>query len=358
MTTQTASPGSAIPTQPAVSQARLRVAVIGCGAIAETYHLPALARHARQLERIVLVDPDSSRARALARTLSGAQVAESHEHIWDDIDAAIIATPPWLHARIAMPLLARGVHVLCEKPLAETTADAMDMIEQAARSGAWLCVNHTRRAFPALRRVKELLDSGAIGECLAIEHAEGVRFNWPSVSGWHFARTSGAGGVLLDQGAHVLDTICWWLDEKPTVVSSSTDSFGGPEGVASLVLKRGACTIDVHLSWLSKLSNTYRIVGTRAVIEGGISDWRRLTITRDRRRPQQLKVSSDRFDYSTFGNIIIDNFLNTIRGRTAPLVSAVAALPSIQLIEECYRCASRMPMPWVETPPGLPVHAC
>ncbi len=70
----------------------------------------------------MLVDPDV-RARA---ALAGDALrrprtdAESHEHVWDDIDAAIIATPPGLHAQIAMPLLARGVHVFCEKPLAES----------------------------------------------------------------------------------------------------------------------------------------------------------------------------------------------------------------------------------------------
>jgi predicted dehydrogenase len=329
----------------------VRIAVIGCGAIAATYHLPALARHASLLKQVVLVDSDVSRARALAATLSGARVAESYERVWDDLDAAIIATPPWLHAQIAMPLLARGIHVLCEKPLAESAADARAMIEQAERSGAYLCVNHTRRAFPALRRVKELLDSGAIGECMAIEHTEGARFAWPSASGWHFARANGVKGVLFDQGAHVLDTICWWLGEKPAVVTCSTDSFGGPEGVASLVLERGACTIKVRLSWLSNLPNTYRIVGTRGAIVGAVFDWRRLTIT-DRGRRRHLKVGAGPSDYTEFGNLIIDNFLDAIRGRAAPLVRAAAALPSIELIEDCYRCASRMRMPWLEILPS------
>lgn len=331
----------------------LRVAVVGCGAIAEKYHLPALAQRAGLLKQIVLVDPDIPRATALAATLSGARVAKSYEHVLDDIDAAIIATPPSLHCRIAMLLLARGIHVLCEKPLAESAADAKAMIALAERSGALLCVNHTRRAFPALRRVKALLDSGAIGECIAIEHTEGARFNWPSASGWHFARSSVAKGVLFDQGAHVLDTICWWLGEKPAVVMCSTDSFGGPEGVASLVLRSGSCTINVRLSWLSKLRNAYRVTGTRGVIDGAIFDWRRVTVTDDRGRRRQLKVSADRGDYLEFGNLIVDNFLQAIRGRAAPLVPAAAVLPSIELIEECYRGASRMPMPWLETLPGL-----
>ena len=305
----------------------------------------------------VLVDRDVARARVLASRFSAARVEDRFERIQEDIDAAVIATPPSLHYEIAMPLLARGVHVLCEKPLAESLDDATAMVEQAKRSGACLCVNLTRRAFPAFRRVKELLASGAIGDCTTIEHAEGARFTWKTASGWHFTQPSASrqsrGGVLLDQGAHVLDTICWWLGDKPTVASCVTDSFGGPEGVASLVLRRGTCMVKVKLSWLSKLSNTYRITGTRGVIAGGVYDWRLLTITSERGDRRQLKVSSDRASYLEFGHTIIDNFLDVLRGREAPLVPAASVLAPIQLIEECYSRASRIPMPWVTALPSL-----
>jgi predicted dehydrogenase len=332
----------------------LRLAIIGCGAITEAYHLPALARHASLLQRLVLVDPDVTRARTLAGKYAVEDVAESHESILDRIDAAIVAAPPSLHARIAMPLLARGVHVLCEKPLAESSVDALAMTEQAERSRVCLCVNNTRRMFAPLIHAKQLLDSGVIGECVSIEYAEGSRFTWPTVSGFHFARTGAAKGVLLDQGAHVLDTICWWLGEKPAVVSCRTDSFGGPEGVALVVLRTAACTVNIKLSWLSTLSNSYRIVGRRGFIEGEIWDWRRLKIAADGARPRHLHVGSTS-DYQDFGHHIIDNFLDAIQGRTATaLITARAVLPSIRLLEECYRCATRLPMPWLETLPRVP----
>ena len=326
----------------------LRVAVVGCGAIAEAYHLPALAAQPGLMDRAVLVDPDLPRARTLAARFGARRVAADVDAIAGEIDAAIVATPPGLHARVAIPLLARGVHVLCEKPLADCAEDAAVMIDQAARSGARLCVNQTRRAFPAFRRVKELLDSGAIGECISIEHAEGVRFTWQSASGWHFAAGSTARGVLFDQGAHVFDLICWWLRDKPAVLSSSTDSFGGPEGVAAVVLEHRACRISIRLSWLSKLSNTYRIVGTRGAIEGSVSDWRHVTVAGADDRRQRFTVSSDRGDYLAFGSVVIDNFLNVVRGHAVPLASATSVLPSLQLLDECYRSATRIPMPWLD----------
>lgn len=336
----------------------VRLAVIGCGAIAAQYHLPALARHANSLRQVILVDPDVERARALAATLPGTLVlvTGSSDHLENEIDAAIVATPPWLHHRIAMPLLGRGVDVLCEKPLAESAAEARALIAEAERSGACLCVNQTRRAFPAFRRVRELIAAGAIGECTAIEHVEGARFAWPSASGWHFAASRGARGVLFDQGAHVIDTLCWWLGDTPEVISCATDSFGGPEGVASVVLRSGSCTCTVRLSWLSKLSNTYRVAGTRGTLSGAIFDWRRLTFTSAATR-RRLTVGSGRGDYLAFGRSVVDNFLDVVCGRAAPLAPAAAVLPSIELIEECYRRASRLPMPWLETLPAIHLHA-
>jgi predicted dehydrogenase len=340
--------------------APLRVAMIGCGAIAETYHLPALAQHARRLRHIVLVDPDVRRAQALASTLSGVdtRVAESHGQVWDEIDAAVIATPPRLHAQIAMPLLARGVHVFCEKPLADSASDAIAMIERAAESRACLCVNQTRRSYPALKQVRDLLRSGAIGECRTIEHREGYRFAWPSVSGWHFARGMSARGVLLDQGAHALDTICWWLGGRPHVVSCRTDSYGGPEGVASVALQFKGCAIDVSLSWLSQLSNTYRVVGTRGAIEGSTSDFCRFTLTDDRGRSRQVEAEPARCDYHDLFHLFVTNFFDAVEGRAEPLVPGTAALPAIQLMDECYRSASRMAMPWLDTLPELHGPAC
>jgi predicted dehydrogenase len=347
--------GAELVARPHRRTSQLRVAMIGCGAIAEAYYLPALKQHAGTLRQIVLVDPDLRRAVALASTLSGvdARCAESHDQVWNDIDAAIIATPPGVHAKIAIPLLARGVHVLCEKPLADSVADAIAMIERAAQSRVCLFVNQTRRSYPALKRVKELLKSGVIGECVTIEHREGYRFAWPSVSGWHFARGNSARGVLLDQGVHALDTICWWLGGKPRVVSCRTDSFGGPEGTADVALRFGTCAVSLSLSWLSQLSNTYRIVGTRGVIEGSIADFCRFTLADGRGRIQRVVAGPARCDYHDLFHLFLANFFDAVDGCAAPLVPGSSVLPAIQLMDECYRSASRMAMPWLETLPEL-----
>jgi predicted dehydrogenase len=330
----------------------IRLAVIGCGAIAEVYHLPALARHPDVIAHTVLVDPDLSRARSLAARFSVADVAQSYDAVADRIDAAILAVPPDLHSRIAIPLLARGIHVLCEKPLAVAPADAAAMVDEAARTGACLAVNNKRRTFPAFAAIKELLDAGTIGRCTTIEHTEGFRFGWPTVSGFYFASAGRPRGVLLDTGAHVLDTVCWWLGEKPNVVSCLTDSFGGPEGLVSIVLDGSTCRVALKISWVTQLSNTFRITGERGVIEGDIFDGQRFTLRLARaHRAEEIRASRHAPTDGDSAGLIIDNFLEAARGRATPLVSGAAVLPSIELIDECYHAASRLPMPWLERLP-------
>src|SRR5262249_35614124 len=96
----------------------VRVALIGCGAIAESMHLPILAGH-EEIRLVALVDRNLERARQLAEGYAVAQVvADAAELRGGEVDAAIIATPPFHHAPCALALMERGIHVLVEKPMA------------------------------------------------------------------------------------------------------------------------------------------------------------------------------------------------------------------------------------------------
>src|SRR5258705_11346855 len=99
-------------------------ALIGCGAIADGFHLPALARHRDILAKLVLVDPAIERARALASKHGVAATAARLDDVLDRIEGAIVAVPPRHHQAVALPCIARGVHVLCEKPLCGTAEHA------------------------------------------------------------------------------------------------------------------------------------------------------------------------------------------------------------------------------------------
>src|SRR5712664_4161598 len=94
------------------------IALVGCGAIAQTFHLPALLAEPGVRERLILVDRDLARAQALGDGRGLSAYASDLDDVLGRIDAAVLAVPHRLHFALAMRCLSSGVHVLCEKPLA------------------------------------------------------------------------------------------------------------------------------------------------------------------------------------------------------------------------------------------------
>jgi predicted dehydrogenase len=334
-----------------VAKSPPRIAMIGCGAIAERYHLPGLAKVPGVIENVVLVDRSAERTQAMANMFGITRQASDVAEVIDDIDGAIVAVPPALHYPICMQLLTRGIPVLCEKPLAESPTEAREMVEAAAKHSVALAVNHTRRMLPAYAEIRRLVDLQTIGDIVEIRWEEGCEFSWPAATAFQFR--SGAKGVMLDTGIHSLDLICWWLEQKPDVVSCQTDSYGGPEALAEIELQTDECHVHVKLSWLSRLANRYSIVGERGTISGELDYYDRLTIATPNGRRTERKLRSTAKSYNDFGCQIIANFIDVIAGRAAPLIPAATVLPALEVMDECYEAATRLEMPWVEIEEGV-----
>ena len=142
-----------------------RIAVIGCGAIADSFHLPGLKMLSRRGTKaeIVLVDPATSRARALAAKHGLSDVARDHHEILDRVDAAIVSTPHHSHVPIALDLVDAGVAVLCEKPLGTSVAEVERLRDLAVEKGITVAVNQTRRFIPACAEIRRILRSTRLG---------------------------------------------------------------------------------------------------------------------------------------------------------------------------------------------------
>lgn len=326
------------------------IAVIGCGAIAERYHLPALAKNRRVLERAILVDPDAARTSRLSTSFGIRHALPDVASLDGDIDGAIVAAPPALHYPICMDLLTRGIPVLCEKPLADSEARATEMVKCAADHSTVLCVNHTRRLYPAYQMIRRLLSEGAIGTVSEVKYDEGFEFDWPAATAHHFR--SGARGALFDTGIHGLDVLCWWMGGRPTLVSSETDSFGGPEAMARVRMRRGACRAELKISWLTRLANQFSIVGDAGEIRGRIDIWNRVHIATRDGRQRQIRLRTCEKSYAEFGVRMIRNFLEVVAGRDAPLVPAADVLPALELMDAAYGAARRLPLPWLRPAEG------
>jgi predicted dehydrogenase len=322
------------------------VAVIGCGAIARTAHVPALAARPDVRKRLILVDRDLDRAKALAREFGIAATASDYRDILPGVQGVVIALPHHLHFPVALECLHAGIHVLCEKPLAASAAEAGQLVAASEEAGVVLAVNHIRRLFPPSEAVRELLQQGAIGTVRFLGYYDGAKYDWPTASGFAFGLGGGGKGVLFDIGPHVLDLITWWLGHPPRVTDYVDDSFGGSEAVAKVSFADGTTRGEVHLSWLAKLQNGFRIEGDAGIITGSIYDWETLQVASPsgRRRSVPLKTRVRSLD--DIGTLVVENFLGAIERGEAPLVSGRDVAPSIALIEECYARRRRFAMPW------------
>lgn len=331
-------------------RANPRVALIGCGAIARSFHLPALARDPAVREKLILVDPATDRAKALGGEHGVDRFAASHQDVIDSIDAAVITVPHSLHYPIARDLLTHGVHVLCEKPLTETAEEARDLIEKAKNSGVILAANYTKRLYPSFQKIRDLIAEGAIGTPQSFEFLWGEVFDWPAASGFYFGRAAEGRGVLFDKGPHVLDALCWWLPGDAAVLSCHDDSFGGGEAVSEVELQIGSARGTVRLSWLSRYENTFTIRGAERTIRGSVFDWKGLDIIEPNGSMRRLKTGAGAHSPSGFGPAIIDDFLSAIAQDADPLIPAEDVIDSIRLIEQCYAVRQQFAMPWNAVP--------
>ncbi|MYS19495.1 Predicted dehydrogenase [Streptomyces sp. DvalAA-14] len=188
--------------------AELRVGVVGIGQRAP------LVRHANRpgVARVVsCADPDP-RARATARELFGPQVAvhDAWTRMLDDrLDAVFVLTPDHVHTAPVRFFLAAGVAVFVEKPLAIGVDDCDEMLADAARTGTRLYVGHNLRHLPVLRRMRALIDAGAIGRVRSVwcRHFVGHGGDY-YFKDWHAERANTT-GLLLQKGAHDLDAVHW-----------------------------------------------------------------------------------------------------------------------------------------------------
>ncbi len=323
-----------------------KIAIIGCGAAARRYYVPALRRYQGLKDNLYLVDTDRDGAEETRAELGGGMVRDDFHDVLPDIRGAVILLPNHLHHPVAMECLGAGVSVLCEKPLAVLPEHAREMVRKAREQGAALCVNNTRRMFPSFREVREIIASGRLGRLKGIEYVEGNVFGWPSATGFAVDPKVSSRGVLMDLGAHVIDTICWWLGAKPVLEEMRDDSYGGPESMVRIRAHKDGCTLNITLSRLSDLGNRYRVTGDRGRVSGRIFDWKRVCLEDSGGTMSEHKLASVSRNYPGFVAPIVENFLQVLQGSAKPLVSGSDVLDSIEFIHECYGRRSRLDLPW------------
>ena len=324
------------------------IALVGCGAIAELFHLPALAQHPEILRQLVLVDPSRARAEALARLAPGARIATSLDEVLGDVRGAVLAVPHRLHVPLTLACAAKGVHVLCEKPLAESVAEVDAILAATAGTGATVSVNNMRRFYPAVRDIHRLVRAGELGRLRRITMSWGEQFEWPAASGFYFGLASHGRGALLDKGAHLVDLACWWLGGAVSLTQYRDDAMGGAECWAELIGERDGCRVELRLNWLSRYDNVIEIEGERGGVRLGLFDWISYQRLAPGRRPRTVTLPAPVAAPREIGRLVVAAFLDCVRGVAPPVVGAADVRDSIALIEQAYGRRERVTMPWFD----------
>ena len=182
----------------------VRLAILGAGHIGARH--AACAEQIAEGEVVAVWSRTPASASALAERV-GARTCATLQEVADarDVDAAIVCTPNAFHAEPAVAMARGGKHVICEKPLARTLAQAEEIIEATADAGVQLLVAHVVRFFPAFRRLYDQIQGSAVGQPAVIRMA---RETAKPPTGW---RTDVAlsGGALLEMGVHDFDWLQW-----------------------------------------------------------------------------------------------------------------------------------------------------
>ena len=198
----------------------LRFAIIGVGAGVFSMHFPAIKQPIVDLVGVCDIREEPGRERAAAL---GVPFYTDYRQMVDELkpDVAVIITPHYNHAAIAMDCLQAGRHVLVEKPMALEVAEADAMIAAAHASGRLLAINFQHRQRPEVRATRKLIQEGRLGKLQRINMVT----PWPrsaayySQASWRATWPGEGGGVLMNQAPHDLDLVCHLMGRPDAVVA-------------------------------------------------------------------------------------------------------------------------------------------
>jgi predicted dehydrogenase len=221
----------------------LRIAIAGCGAIAE-WHWRSLQAAATRTRVTACIDPDPARAAALAAKTGGTPYPALADALAADAaDAVAIMVPHHLHEPLAIEALRARRHVLLEKPMATDPVACERILDVARAAGTVFMVAENAQYWPGVLRAKRLLDEGAIGTLVTARAWCCTPFmpEFYAEDGWRFSVASAGGGVAIDAGSHFLRPLRMWCGEIRDVVAVTGRPQAAMEGES---LCRALCRFE------------------------------------------------------------------------------------------------------------------
>lgn len=314
----------------------VRFAVVGCGTAANHIHLPALRSAGAE------VTVFASRSLASAEATCEAWGSGAVEARWedavvrDDVDAVVIATPNAQHHAVAMAALGAGKHVLVDKPMARTVAEADEMIAAADRAATVLVPFQNTRFSPPFSAAAQKVGEGAIGDVTGFRVAFGHAGPqaWAPRATWFFERATAGGGCLIDLGVHAVDLVRAVTGDDVTHVSAVLNGKAGDVETDAQLLLRLRCGAigSVHASWSAQPGPDHQltVVGTLG------------TLHLDTRTPLTLVTASGertRVELTDEPGSPLLELLAAVAGERASAVTAADGRAALAVVEAAYLSA-------------------
>ncbi len=348
------------------AQKTWRVAFIGAGGIVRYAHIPNFQRLAN-VQTVALCDVNEARAKEVANETGIGKVYTDHKQMLAEVkpDITVVATPNVFHKPQAMDALNAGSHVLCEKPLTLTYADAKAMMDLAAQQGKVLTVGTHYRWSDAMRMAKAHVDGGFFGKIYAARTVWQRRSGIPGYGSWFTNKDLAGGGCLLDIGIHALDRVLFLMGYPQPVTASGAlfAEFGtrgqGLGGWGSDILKPDANTrydvddlawgfvrfdngavLQMQISWAIHRAEEFcaEIFGT----EGGahIADREKLELYRTLNGQNvDIRTELPKTPANSYQRLV-ESFVRHLDGDpNAEIVTPTQALTSIKIIDALIRSA-------------------
>lgn len=342
---------------------RVQSGVVGVGLVGVGYWGPNLARNVSGLQNARLTHICDSRPeslRAIAPRYPTARVCEDLGELLSapDVDAVVVATPAATHCEVAARCLEAGKHVLVEKPLAMSSDECLKLIELAEKKSLKLMVGHVFLYSPPVLKIKDLLDSGELGD---IYYAYSTRANLGQIR-----RDINA---MWNLAPHDVSIMLYLLGDLPTLVSASgiTRIQEGIEDVVFMNLTfPGGIAAHIHVSWLDPGKvRQFTLVGSKKmVVYDDVDPDAKIRIL-DKGVTKVAKDSREAF--SSFGefqlllragdvlipkipateplNVECEHFVNCIENNERPLTDGVHGLHVVRILEAAQESMGRGSVP-------------
>jgi UDP-N-acetylglucosamine 3-dehydrogenase len=315
--------------------------------VLDRYHIPAI-NAVPEVARTIVIDADPERARRAAERHNFPRWSTDLAELVRHADLAIVLVPNGLHSSVSCELLAQGIHVLCEKPMARNVDECLAMIDAARRGNAHLCVGHNRRFQQHIKLAKQLLGKELIGEVVNVQAEEGSTSDWPRSSAYFDPALSG-GGALLDVGIHSIDLIRWFAGEfdqieyqgtgtATTVESDATLHFSLANGAKGTVVASRTRNLAQKLTLVGaegflEVGLWYPTVGIRSAKGKAFQDFYRLDAAVPRRPPLDVSFVDQ-----------LRNLIAAIRREQDVLVDGQEGMAAVEVVRRAYTGQAAEPL--------------